>query len=92
MKLLSTILVLTLLVGCRSPGKAMASWVGKPEAQLIASWGAPDSSMRLDDGSKVLTWKRIWSNHYHVGEGRQSFVISVNGMVQSWSYDNMPRF
>jgi len=86
------VLLVCCLLGCRSPGAAMQAWVGRTEADLLSSWGAPDSAVTLGDGSKVYTWKRIRGNQDVYKEGRQSFVISPDGTVKSFSYENMPRF
>jgi len=63
--------------------------VGRSEADLLSSWGAPDNKVELSDGSKVYTWIRIQGNEYGVQEGRQTFTIDSDGRVKSWSYDNM---
>lgn len=85
------ILAAVFLVGCTTPSAVMKSWVGEDEAKLLASWGAPDSVMNLDDGRKIYTWKRIWSNQNGVYQGRQTFTVDADGTVTSWSYENMPR-
>ena len=36
--------------------KAMKSWVGKSETQLVARWGAPTKSYKTMDGSRELTY------------------------------------
>ena len=79
------------LLGCTTPGTVMKSWVGHDESGLMAAWGAPDSTVNMANGSKVCTWKRIWNNQNGVYQGRQSFVIGSDGIIKSWSYDNMPR-
>lgn len=58
------------LAAC-SPGKsyeeALQQWIGAPEAELVNTWGAPDSSYKMDDGNKILTWKRS-RTEYRPGE------------------------
>jgi uncharacterized protein YcfL len=86
----ASILMLFLIVGCTTPTAVMQSWVGKQESDLISSWGAPDSMVELKDGTKVCTWKRVWTDNYGVHQGRQSFTINAEGKVIKWSYENMP--
>ena len=78
------------IAGCTTPTAVMKSWVGHHESELLSSWGAPDSMMELQDGTKVYTWKRVWSDNYGVHQGRQSFTIDTGGKVIKWSYENMP--
>lgn len=87
------IIVLALIFvvsGCMTTSKIMESWIGSSEESLLASWGSPDLSTNLDNGQKVYTWKRIWSNSYGTHQGRQTFTISPSGTVTKWSYENMP--
>lgn len=84
------IIMLLFIFGCTTPGAIMQSWVGKQESDLISEWGAPDSVAELKDGTKVCTWKRIWSSENRVRQGRQSFTINAEGKVIKGSYDGMP--
>jgi hypothetical protein len=68
----------------------MKSWVGHEESELVSKWGAPDSIIELQNGNKVYTWKRMWSDQYGVYQGRQSFTIDATGKVIKWSHENMP--
>jgi hypothetical protein len=46
--------------GCATEEKYAAqaqSWVGRPESELLANWGAPDRSYEAD-GAKYLTYTR----------------------------------
>jgi len=70
----------------------MQSWVGAQESDLVSRWGAPDSMIELKDGTKVYTWKRVWSDDYGVHQGRTSFTISAEGKVVKWSYEGMPAY
>jgi len=78
------------LAACTTPSAVMRSWVGNDESELLASWGAPDSMMVLDDGRKIYTWIRIWSDNSGVHQGRQTFTIDPDGKVSNYSYENMP--
>ncbi len=57
--------------------KAMKSWVGKSENELVAKWGAPSKTYKTMDGSRELTyiyvhtanspgyaWRDYWGNVY----------------------------
>jgi hypothetical protein len=86
-------LALTLFgVGCtHGPSKlevAMSSWVGKPAAEMLAVWGAPDTSLKLDDGTSVLTWKKIWFWNQYRHECRKSFTVGADGNVKKWVYND----
>jgi hypothetical protein len=84
-------IIMFLFIGCTTPQTVMESWIGHSESELVSSWGAPDSTVELNDKTKVYTWKRLWSDDYGVHQGRQSFTIDANGKIIKWSYTNMPR-
>lgn len=72
-------------------GRVANYWVGHSEAELLSSLGAPDSTANLPDGSKVCTWKKLWTDFYSSQQiGRQNFTINANGIVTSGTYQNMP--
>ena len=74
------------LSGCTTTATKMASWVGRPEAELLSQWGAPDSSTDLPNGTKIYTWKRVWNDTNGVlHQGRQTFTVDANGNVVNWS-------
>lgn len=91
-KILFLVVTIALLIitGCTTPKAVMESWVGKHESDLISNWGAPDSMLQLKDGTKVYTWRRVWSDNSGIHQGRQSFTIDAEGKVIKWSYENMP--
>jgi len=66
----------------------MDSWVGKPATELMSSWGAPDTSLQLADGSQALTWKKVWWRSGYRHECRQSFTVDSYGTVRAWSYND----
>lgn len=81
-------IAIILIVGCGSRlAKDMSSWLGKSESELLMRWGAPDTSIRTEDGKKVLTWKDVWSDRYNVYTCRKSFTIGSDGKVERWRYD-----
>jgi len=70
----------------------MESWVGKPESELLSSWGLPDSSRKLDDGRVIHTWKTSWGKRNTLRTCRQTFTISTNGKVEQWAYKGCGRW
>lgn len=43
--------------------KAMKSWIGKSETELVAKWGPPSNVYKMTDGSKELTY--IYRHNYN---------------------------
>lgn len=76
---------------CVSTSGEMKSWIGKPESELLTSWGAPYSSQELDDGRIVHTWRTIWGKRDNVRECLQTFTVSANKKVADSSYEGCPR-
>jgi len=72
---------------CTTTNEIMNSWMGQPEAKLLSSWGVPNNSAVLSDGSKVLTWTTLWNDYnYNTYTCRKTFTINNNGIVAGWSY------
>ncbi len=88
--LILIVAILLIIVACTTPTAVMKSWVGHYESELYTSWGAPDLTVELKDGTKICTWKRVWSDSNGVHQGRQSFTIDTDGKVIKWSYEDMP--
>lgn len=62
MKWIVVVVVTVLSAGCASPEQyreTLKTWVGTSEADLVAKWGAPDTSYRADDGTRLLTYSRV---------------------------------
>ena len=55
------LIIIALLTGAcvTTTSTTMRSWVDKPIDEVVSRWGAPTSSMPLDDGGKVLTWVTV---------------------------------
>jgi hypothetical protein len=86
MALIAILSIIALLLACTPKlNTTMQSWVGKPEAQLLASWGAPTNREVLDGGVKVYTWVDVWYWRGQQHTCRKTFTIA-NGEVQQWSY------
>jgi hypothetical protein len=75
--------------GCASTGDTDKGWVGRPESELVAAWGKPDSAVSKEDGRKILTWTSFQSAG-QVVPCRQSFTISPEGIVEDLSSSNCP--
>lgn len=89
MKDIIKIAVLTsLLAGCTSTSDIMQTWIGSPESKLVSNWGAPDRSLKTDDGKEILTWNG--RNGYGGIICQKTFVISKAGYIESYS-NNCPR-
>jgi hypothetical protein len=76
---------------CATTSREMNSWIGKPESELLTSWGAPYVSQELDDGRVVHTWRTIWGKRDNIRTCRQTFTISTKGEIESSSYRGCPR-
>jgi len=86
---LALLATMTFSTGChKGMAKSMDSWVGSTVGQLVEKWGAPDTSIKLDDGSSMLTWKNVWHRNNYRHECRQSFKIGPDGRVTTWSYQD----
>ena len=76
---------------CASTSREMKSWIGKPETELLTSWGPPYASQELDDGRVVHTWRTIWGKRDNIRTCRQTFTISAKKEIESSSYRGCPR-
>lgn len=89
---LAFVLVAGLALACVTSSSVMQSWVGKSSSELIAVWGAPDNTARLENGSSAMTWINVFGNQQGVGTCRRTFVADASGVVSRWSYTGCPRF
>ena len=60
----------------------MQSWVGSPLSELVARWGAPDSTFENRDGSRIITWKE--SDWIH-GECSKNFEVDAQDVLTRWN-------
>ena len=67
---------------------AIDSWVGKPVGEMLAVWGAPDTNIKLDDGTSVLTWKNIWYRNQYRHECRKTFTVGADSHIKKWAYND----
>ena len=81
-----------ILTGRTTTGADMSAWVGKPESELLSSWGAPDSSAPLVEGGKVDTWVTNWNSGYNLRTCRKSFTIDNQGNIARYSFSDCKRF
>ncbi|MCS6960942.1 MAG: hypothetical protein NZT61_00360 [Deltaproteobacteria bacterium] len=58
--------------------KAM-KWLGHHVDNLVLNWGPPHSTFTLSDGSRVIQYKKEWTeNEYHYRDYRQEpYIIPV---------------
>ena len=64
------------------------AWVGKNSDEVIRSWGAPNGSMRLNNGDKLLHYE---THSYDDFIGLSSscvvkFFVSPKGIIKSFRY------
>src|ERR1700756_5617440 len=81
----ATLVVAILLGGCATTSATMKSWVGAPEDELVASWGAPDTTATLPDGNKLDTWVTKPTNQSGVHVCAKAFTVDSQGKVTQWS-------
>jgi hypothetical protein len=88
MKVISIVLVAILFfTGCTTLKESMSSWEGSSADELLAKWGAPDSSIQLDNGGRVLTWTTFWGGgNQPIQTCRKSFTVNSFGIITKWSY------
>src|SRR5690349_3843500 len=91
---------LVMLAGCsvHRLSTVMDPWVGKPEADLVAKWGAPDRRADLAGGEAVLTWVKGRESALNPdGESAShrscqvSVRVSAAHVIQSWSSVGCPK-
>lgn len=41
----------------------MASWIGSSEDEVVTSWGPPDNSHTLSNGSKLISYEYTWNTN-----------------------------
>jgi len=81
--LLQTLLLLTTALGCfQKTVKGNGVWKGQSGDRLIQSWGAPDRSETLSDGTRVLTWVSVWADQQSQATCRKSFTLNKEGTVE----------
>lgn len=78
------------LCGCASTAKYeknLSSWIGASEENLVTHWGTPESSYKVSDSVKTISFI------YNGGQGeyqkywcKTTFVLK-NEVVDSWKYE-----
>ena len=79
-------------IACVSTTSLMNSWIGKSESELLSSWGAPDTSRKMDDGRVIHTWKSLWGKRNNVRTCRKTFTISTAGKVEGAAYNGCAKW
>lgn len=64
MKLLGVVLLGVMLSGCSNQRyqrveDVQASWVGSSADDLVMSWGPPNNSYKMEDGSSMLSYQYL---------------------------------
>lgn len=59
----AAMMILVVAAGCarwrdRPEPHRLDAWIGREEGQLVLAAGAPDAVHPLQDGSRILTWRR----------------------------------
>jgi len=67
MTLTGVLLHLT-IAGCTAPDEDAGpgpqapvepdSWIGALDREIVLEWGAPDATYQMQDGTRILTWRR----------------------------------
>lgn len=76
------------LGGCLSTAQdTLQSWLGTTDANLMASWGAPDRQATAGGGFRVLTYMRL----ANIGDGpplicRTTFTVNDDHRVVAATY------
>ena len=86
MLLRAAAVVIGMLLSACTTGSTMKSWVGAPERELIASWGAPDRTVKLPDGAKLDTWITKSPSKSGVHSCEKTFTVDSQGKVTESSY------
>jgi len=71
-------------VASASYEQTLQSWVDASEQDLVASWGVPDRSQRLSDGTEALEYRRL----DHDGKLLCSTLFTADGAgtIRRWAY------
>lgn len=74
-------LILVAIAGCarwerREPHR-LDAWIGGEERDLVLAAGAPNAVHTLQDGSRILTWRRSHTEQRH---GEKTTVMEVRVM------------
>ncbi len=86
MRVSSFVLVAMLLAGCATTENyklLLQSWVGSSEGSLIVAWGQPDSTYRMNDGSKSVRYARARSIFIPGQTTTQAITTNTRGTLNS---------
>lgn len=87
----------TLLLNCATTGKyeeKLRSWVGRPESELLKSWGPPDQSYPNGEG-KIITYKNNYGTKVNTGSAEvtaydvycnTSFYLTKDSVIEYWRW------
>lgn len=67
-RIIPAAILILLTAGCatdydtdETPALGLDGWIGATDRELVLSWGAPDAMYQLADGSRVLTWRSVYT-------------------------------
>lgn len=92
MKKIAFLLILLFpLSGCVIQNKSktnanLQSWVGKPESQLITSWGAPTQTLDNGDSGKIIVYDKPARNIYGgvLQVSSYQFFVNKSGTIEKY--------
>lgn len=73
-------LLLSMTAGCahwyederaEAEGDPLYAWLGEHDETLVMRWGAPDAAYALENGERILTWRRSRTER----EGGESYTV-----------------
>lgn len=77
----------------RTRSDAMESWMGRNVDEALLDWGSPESTVPLNSGGKVYTWKtswqtrpNVWSGEYTYGTCELTLVTNNKGTINNWNF------
>jgi len=57
---------------------AVEEWIGELDRDLVIKWGAPDAVYQMQDGGRILTWRR---NHTE-SEGGEFYTVTETRTIE----------
>ena len=83
MKKLLVPLLVIIISGCVNTSEVLNSWIGASEDQLVSTWGVPTSTYKLNNGFKLIEYKRL-TGIYGQNHCTRTFTINTSGIVTNW--------
>lgn len=83
MKKIFSLFVIIGLIGCTSTADALNTWIGQDENTLISQWGIPSRTYELDNGVKLIEYKRL-TGIYGQNHCTRTFTVRKDGKIIDW--------